>query len=380
MELGLITVYTVCNVTSNTLIEQYNDVFKGLGCLGNEYHIDVDKSVIPVQHVPRRVPVAMKELLKQKLADLTKQGIITKVEEPTPWISNMVAIKKPGKLRLCIDPRDLNKAIKRPKYQMPTLEELLPTLSKVKIFTVLDAKDGFHQVQLDEESSYLTTFWTPFGRYRYLRMPFGISSTPEEFQRRMHTALQGLHGVEVIADDILVFGCGDTDEECQRDHDANLKNLLQRVRDKELKLNKKKLKLCLSTVSYMGHLLTKDSLCPDPAKIRAIKDMPRPDGKKAVERFLGWLQYLPRFLPQLAEVAAPLRLLTEQSAVFSWQSQQESAFRMLQTMITKAPVLKFYDVRDEATIQCDASEKGLGATLLQHGQPVCFASCSLSKA
>ena len=154
MELGLITVHTVCNVTSNTLIEQYNDVFKGLGCLGNEYHIDVDKSVIPVQHVPRRVPVAMKELLKQKLADLTKQGIITKVEEPTPWISNMLAIKKPGKLRLCIDPRDLNKAIKWPKYQMPTLEELLPTLSKAKIFTVLDAKDGFHQVQLDEESSY----------------------------------------------------------------------------------------------------------------------------------------------------------------------------------------------------------------------------------
>ena len=211
-------------------------------------------------------------------------------------------------------------------------------------------------------------------------MPFGISSTPEEFQRRMHTALQGLHGEEVITDDILVFGCNDTDEECQRDHDANLKNLLQRARDKELKLNKNKLKLCLSTVSYMGHLLTKDGLCPDPAKIRAIKDMPRPDSKKAVERFLGCLQYLSRFLPQLAEVAAPLRLLTEQSAVFSWQSQQESAFQTLQTMITKAPVLKFYDVRDEATIQCDASEKGLGATLLQHGQPVCFASRSLSKA
>ena len=96
---------------------------------------------------------------------------------------------------------------------------------------MLDAKDGFHQVQLDEQSSYLTTFWTPFGRYHYLHMPFDISSAPKEFQRRMHTALQGLHGVEVIADDILVFGCGDTDEECQRDHDANLKNLLQRARD-----------------------------------------------------------------------------------------------------------------------------------------------------
>jgi len=91
------------------------------------------KSVLPVQHVPRRVPVAMKECLKQKLSELTKQGIITKVEEPTSWISNMVAIMKPGKLRLCIDPRDLNNAIKWPKYQMPTLEEILPTASNAKI-------------------------------------------------------------------------------------------------------------------------------------------------------------------------------------------------------------------------------------------------------
>ena len=101
MVLGLITVHTVHNVKSTKLVEQYNNVFKGLGCLGDEYHIEEDKSVVPVQHVPRRVPVAMKERLKQKLSELTKQGIITKVEEPTSRISNMVAIMKPGKLRLC---------------------------------------------------------------------------------------------------------------------------------------------------------------------------------------------------------------------------------------------------------------------------------------
>ena len=129
-ELGLITVHAVCNVTSIKLIEEYDDVFRGLGCLGDEYHIE---SIPPVQHVTRRVPVAMKELLKQNLAELTKQGIIMKVEEPTSWINNMVAIRKPGKLRLCINPRDLKKAIKRPKYQMPALEELLPTLSKARI-------------------------------------------------------------------------------------------------------------------------------------------------------------------------------------------------------------------------------------------------------
>ena len=110
---------------------------------------------------------------------------------------------------------------------------------------------------VDDVSSYLTTFWMPFGRYRYLRMPFGISSAPEEFQQRMHSVLQGLPGVAVIADDILVYGAGTTEEESQKDHDKNLQQLLQRARDKNLKFNKRKLRLCLSEVTYMGHRLTK---------------------------------------------------------------------------------------------------------------------------
>ena len=130
----------------------------------------------------------------------------------------------------------------------------------------------------------------------------------------------------------------------------------------------------------MGHRLTKDCLSADPGKIKAITEVPRPDSKKAIERFLGYLQYLSRFLPQLAEVAAPLRLLTEQSTVFLWQTQQETVFQSLKEMIRKAPVLKFYDVNDEATIQCNASEKGLRATVLQQGQPVAFVSLSLKKA
>ena len=145
------------------MIDQYKDVFEGLGCLEGDYHIELDPSVSPVQHVPRRVPVALKEQLKIKLDSLVSQGIITPVTTPTPWISNLVDIKKSGKLRVCIDPRDLNKAIRRPKYQMPILDEKLPARSNARLFSVLDAKDEFHQVNLDEESSYLTTFWSPYG-------------------------------------------------------------------------------------------------------------------------------------------------------------------------------------------------------------------------
>ena len=110
---------------------------------------------------------------------------------------------------------------------MPTLEEILPKLANAKVFSVLDAKDGFYHVKLDEESSFLTTFNTPFGRYRWLRMPQGISSAPEEYQLRQHEAIRDLRGVEVIADDTLVFGVGDSIEEAIKDHDSNLENLLK---------------------------------------------------------------------------------------------------------------------------------------------------------
>ena len=204
---------------------------------------------------------------------------------------------------------------------------------------MLGAKDGFHQVKLDEESSYLTTFWSPYGRYRYLRMPFGISSAPEEFQRRMHMLCQDLPGVVVIADDILVYGCGSTEEEYKKDHDANLKRLLDRGQEANLKLNIHKLQLRLSEVVYMGHRLTAQGITPDPNKVNAIVNMPRPVHKKGVERLLGFVTYLSRFLPKLSEVVSPLRLLTERDVTFAWLTDQEQAFNTVKQMVTTALVL-----------------------------------------
>uniref|UniRef100_A0ABM0MBB2 Uncharacterized protein K02A2.6-like n=1 Tax=Saccoglossus kowalevskii TaxID=10224 RepID=A0ABM0MBB2_SACKO len=199
--MGLITLNVVNSISQeatptctskDNVIKQYNDVFEGLGCLPGEYKIEIDSTIKPVQHVPRRVPIPLKAKLKAKINEMERKGIIKKVTKSTDWISSIVVVLKPNKLRVCLDPRDLNRAIKRPKYQMPTLDEILPKLSDAKVFSILDAKDGFHQVKLDEQSSYLTTFWTPFGRYRYVRMPFGISSASEEFQRRLHDALDDI--------------------------------------------------------------------------------------------------------------------------------------------------------------------------------------------
>ena len=383
IELGLIK---VCENVSKLeevevaeeMVEEFKDRFTGLGCLPGKYQMDVDTTVKPVQHAPRRVPVPLKAKLKEKIKDLEKRKIIAPVKKATPWISSMISVLKPDKIRVCLDPKDLNKAIRRPKYPMPNIDEVLPDLAKARVFTVLDAKDGFHQVELTEESSYLTCFWTPFGRYRYLRMPMGINSGPEEWQRRQDEIISDLPGVIAIADDILVYGCGDTPEEYMRDHNENLRRLFERAREVNLKFNRKKMKLCLQSVRYMGHLLTSEGLMSDPAKIEGILDMPRPEDKHQVQTLLGCVNYLSRYLPQLSAVAEPLRKLSEKNALFMWQSSQEEAFQEIKQLLVSAPVLKYYDVKDEVTVESDASDKGLGGTILQNGQPVGFTSRALT--
>ena len=366
------------NTGAEKIIEEYADVFSDeLGCIGT-YHIDIDPSVTPVQHTPRKVPVALRGKVKDRLNELEQRGIIAKVTEPTDWISSSVIVDKPGKLRLCIDPNDLNRSIKRPKHQMKTLDDILPKLTKAKVFSVLDAKDGFHQVKLDTESSYLTTHWTVNGRYRYLVMPFGISSGPEEYARRQEEVLEGLEGVESIADDILVFGCGDTLEEAIDDHNGVLKDTCQRARERNLKLNKKKLRLCLTEVPFMGFLLTPEGVVPDPLKVEAIQDMPAPEDKKAVKRLLGTVQYLSKFVPQLSEVCEPLHRLTDKDTGWCWESSHQEAFETIKQLLSTAPTLRYYDVSEPVTVQTDASEHGLGAVLLQGGQPIAFASRTLT--
>jgi len=364
-------------LTVQSILKDYEDVFKGLGHIGISSFV-VDPAAVPVQHTSRRIPIALKKEVKAKLADLERKGIIMKETAPTEWISNMVVVAKPGKIRICLDPQELNKVIQRPKYQMPTLEELLPKLSKAKIFSTLDAKDGFYQISLDEASSKLTTFWTPFGRYRYLRMPFGVSLAPEEFERNLQEKLSDLEGVEVIRDDIIVMGFGETQEQAVRNHDENLVKLLERARKVNLRLNSRKMELKKSEVKFMGHIISKDGLKPDPDKVRAVEEMPQPTCKQEVLSLLGFVNYLSKFLPRLAEVAQPLRDLTTKNAKFTWAKQHNTAFQEVKKIVVNHPVLKYYDCNAEVTLQCDASEKGLGAALLQNGQPVAFASKTLT--
>ncbi|UYV62250.1 K02A2.6-like [Cordylochernes scorpioides] len=216
-------------------------------------------------------------------------------------------------------------------------------------------------------------------RYKFLRMPFGLKTASEEYQRRLYEIFQGLEGIEIIADDILILGKGDSYEEALKDHDRNLENLFKTARQANLKFNINKVKLRLKEVKYLGHIITPHGLKPDPEKVKALKEMPHPESITELKSFLGFATYLCKFMPNISMISEPLRKLTMKNSTWSWSKNHQAAFEQIKDLASKAPILRYFDADKSIAIQCDASKHGLGATLLQESQPIIFASRSLSK-
>lgn len=317
----------------NDLLKDFDDLFTGLGCLPGHHHIQIDPEISPVIHPPRRVPIALKDKIVEELHRMEELGVITRQHDPTDWVNSMVTIVKPNKIRICIDPQDLNRAIKREHYPLRTVEEVVASMPKAKVFSVLDANHGFWKIKLDEESSKLCTFNTPIGRYRFLRLPFGVSSASEVFQHAIAQMIEGLDGVVNVIDDLLVWG------ETVEEHDRRLIQLLKRAREKNLKLNKSKCKIRTSEIRYIGHILSADGLKPDPEKVRAVAQLPPPESKQALMRFMGMVQYLSKFIPNLSEVSAPLRKLLESDVEWHWEDKQIKSFEKMKTLLINAPTL-----------------------------------------
>ena len=211
-------------------------------------------------------------------------------------------------------------------------------------------------------------------------MPFGISPAGEIFQQRLDQAIADLDGVRTIADDILITGNGATMEDAIIDHDQKLKKLLDRCRSQQIKLNSDKVLLTKTSMPYIGHILTSNGIQADPGKIQAILNMQPPQDVAGVRRILGTVNYLAKFLPHLSEVSEPLRQLTKKEKPFHWDSTHNQAFGAIKHLITEPPVLKYYEPTRPLVLQCDASDHGLGAALIQDGKPIAFASRALTDA
>ena len=356
------------------LLCQYQDCFEGIGCFKGEFHITLDPAVPPVIHPPRRVPEALREPLKKELEALVQQGIITKVDEPTDWVNSLVCVtKNNGTLRLCLDPKDLNRAIKRPLHRTPTLEDILPKLSGARYFSIVDARSGYWNIKLDYESSLCTTFNSPHGRYRFLRLPFGLICAQDIFQKKVDEAFGDLPGVTGIADDIVIYGRD------LSDHDANLRAVMERARETGLRFNADKCKIRCTEIPFFGNIISASGLKPDPQKIEAITNMDPSPSLADLQTFLGMVQFLSRFVPQLASLSACLWDLTKKDSEFQWGPEHQLAVDKVKQAVTSANSLKYFDSTKPVTIQVDASTRGLGATLFQDQGPIEYRSKLLTE-
>ena len=362
--------------------DKFGNVFgSSLGSIPGDVHLPTDASIEPSVLPPRRLPHAMKARVKQELDSLVEKEVIAPVPpaEPTQWVSQfVVSEKKNGKLRVCIDPKPLNKALKRNYYQLPVIDDILPELSSARVFSKLDLTSAFWQLNLDDESSKLTCFNTPFGRFRWRCLPFGLSVSSEIFQHRLNAALEGLPGVICVADDIVVYGKGGDDNAALIDHDAKLTRLLERCSALNIKLNRSKSVFRTTDIPFLAHRITKHGLGPDPQKVEAVLNMPVPEDVQDIQRFVGFVNYLSRYLPSLSDVLEPLRQLTRPEVPWHWTHAQQEALDQVKRLVTAAPVLAYYNPECELSIQCDASGKGLGAALLQQGRPIAYASSALT--
>ena len=369
------------DVNSDSIQDEFSDCFGEIGCLNKIHHIEIRDDVKPVVVPVRKIPYALKSKLKEELQRMVTLDIIEPVEKPTEWVNALVVVSKPnGKLRIYLDPRPLNKAIKRQHHRLPTTEEIIAEMSGACYFSKLDAASGYWQIRVDEESSNLLAFATPFGRYRFKRLPFGIHSASEVFQAEIASIIADLPGCANSQDDIIVWGTS------KEEHDRRLRNVLLRIRNSGLKLNSSKCIFGTTSLTFLGHTLSADGITPDPTKVGAIVNMPIPKSKADLQRFLGMVNYLGKFIQNLSQITSPLRDMLKKNVIFDLQQPQMTAIQEIKKLITSPPCLKYYDPNLPTRLKPDASSEGLGALLEQnHGTadceqwfPIAFASRALA--
>ena len=362
------------NVTSiEDLKKQFPEQFDRIGSFEGKASLFLKRDARPSIDAPRKCSIHLKARLQQELDTMENDGIIRKIEHHTDWCSSITtSVKKDGSLRVCLDPKRLNDNLKRCPHKIPTLEELNPEFAEALVFSKMDAKAGYWSIHLDEASQEITTFRTPFGRYCYRRLPFGLCVSQDLFQQAMDRILARAPGCVGIADDVVVYGRDNTE------HDKNLLRLMQVAKEEGLVFNSKKCVIKTSEIVFFGSVYGKDGIKPDPSKIEDIRKMPTPQDREDLQRFIGLMNYLAAYIPHFADKVSPLRELLKKDVPFVWHEDHQRTYDDLKRCIGSESCLSYYHPQKETVLEVDASQKGLGACLLQDNKPVAFASKTLT--
>ncbi|KAK3751390.1 hypothetical protein QZH41_002583 [Actinostola sp. cb2023] len=371
-------VNTLSTPKGTSIVDEYSDCFKGLGKMKDKTaKLHIDSSVKPLAQRHRRVPFHMRDQVEAELKNLQDLVIIERAEGPTPWVSPIVIVPKKVGIRICVDMRAANEAIERERHPVPTVEDLIVDLNGSTVFSKIDLNQGYHQLELDADSRNITTFATHLGLFRYKRLSFGINSASEIFQKAIEEAVQGIEGARNISDDIIVFG------KQQDDHDNALRAVLQRMRDNNLTANPDKCLFNQSSIDFFGHHFSAEGISADDKKISSLINTSPPKNANEARSFIGFAQYLARFIKDFASISAPIRQLTHKDAKWVWGPDQQHAFASLKASMAAPEVMKYFDPLLKTELIVDASPVGLGAILAQvtHDQGrnvVAYASRSLT--
>ena len=350
------------------LLETYADVFSSeiKTMEGEPFKIILSSNAKPHSvSTPRRVPLPLMEKLRSELNELEESGIIKQITSPTEWCAPIVVASKKdsAKIRLCIDFRQLNQYVKRERYVSPTPQELISNarLQDCRFFTVVDARKGYHQIPLDEESQPFTTFITPFGRYCYLKAPYGISSISEHFNRRMDEALRDLPRVHHIVDDILIASS------TWQQHVEDVNRLFQRLRECRITLNAGKFTFGQDSVTFAGLRLSRGGFSMDPELLQAIRSFPTPQSKTDVRSFFGLVNQLSQHTNRITALLSPLQPLLKKDNLFTWDETHQTAFETVcRELSSNLSFVAYYDPSRNTRLHTDASRlNGLGFILRQ---------------
>ena len=363
--LGIRDLHLSANETEEViaLVREYADVFASsdvdLGRTGVVQHTINTGDAAPIKQRPHRIPYCERPKLEGEVHRLLDAEVIQ--PSSSPWASPIVLVrKKDGGVRMCVDFRKVNLVTKKDCFPLPRLDETLDALAGAKFFSSLDLLMGYHQVEMAPDDREKTAFVTHLGQFQYRVMPFGLTNAPATFQRLMSIVLHGHLGHICLAylDDILIFA-RDFGEHVQR-----LRLVFQRLRDAGLKLKPSKCKLFRAETIYLGHRITADGVGPDPEKMQALQDWPRPTSAKELASFLGFVNFYHSHIGHMSSEAGVLYEVAKAER-FQWDEQCEEAFQALKWRLINSPLRAHPDFNKPFVLSTDASGYGVGGVLIQ---------------
>lgn len=379
---GLQELTAVQTKTLNKLLEKEKELFSETNgvCPLIKHEIRLKEPEKFIKQRYRPCNPAKLEILYKEVDKMLIEGVIK--PSKSPWNSPVViATKKNGDPRICIDFRKVNDASLKDAYPIPQVNSTLNRLKGAKYISTIDLKNGYWQVPLAEKSRPITAFTVPGkGLFEFTVMPFGLHAAPSTFQRLLDQVITAEMAPHVFAylDDIVIV------TETYEEHIKILSDVLKRLRQANLVPNWTKCHFARQRLVYLGHLIDKDGLHTDPDRIAAVSNLTPPTTVKQLRRFLGLSSWYRRFIKNASSLSAPLNKLLKKGAKWEWGEPQQQAFENLKHQMTHSPILACPDWTKTFKLQTDASLEGLGLVLTQEDgtneRVIAYASKTLNKA